>query len=55
MAIGIVRPIVTVPQGLDLSAFTTTRPSTAISTTMMPSTATSAVNPATGPISSFAI
>ena len=43
------------PQGLDLSAFTTTSASTAISTIMMPSTATSAVNPATGPISSFAI
>ena len=47
--------MVTVPHGLDLSAFTTTSASTEISTTMMPSTATSAVMPATGPISSFAI
>ena len=54
-AIGIVSPMVTVPHGLDLSALTTTRPSTAMSTTMIPSTATSAVKPATGPISSFAI
>ena len=43
------------PHGLALSAFTTTSASTAISTIMMPSTATSAVYPATGPISSFAI
>ena len=55
IAIGIVRPIVTMPHGLDLSAFTTTSASTASSTIMMPSTATSAVMPATGPISSFAI
>ena len=43
------------PQGLDLSALTTTSASTASSTTMMPSTATSAVMPAIGPISSRAI
>ena len=54
-AIGIVRPTVTTPHGLSPSAFTTTSASTAISTIMMPSTAISAVNPATGPISSFAI
>ena len=55
IAIGIVRPIVTVPHGLALSALTTTSASTASSTIMMPSTATSAVTPATGPISSRAI
>ena len=55
IAIGIVSPIVTVPHGLDFNAFTTTSANTAISTIMMPSTATSAVYPATGPISSFAI
>src|SRR6185437_14925272 len=54
-ATGMVRPIVTVPHGLDLRALTTTRASTASSTIMMPSTATSAVTPATGPISSRAI
>ena len=43
IAIGIVSPIVTTPHGLCLSAFTTTSASTAINTTMMPSTATSAV------------
>jgi hypothetical protein len=43
------------PHGLFPSAFTTTSASTAISTSMMPSTATRAVKPATGPISSLAI
>ena len=42
-AIGIVRPIVTMPHGLDLSALTTTSPSTAMRMIMMPITATSAV------------
>src|SRR5688500_19225888 len=37
------------------SDLTTTSASTEMSTIMMPSTATSAVKPATGPISSFAI
>ncbi len=50
-----VSPIVTSPQGLDLSALTTMSASTASSTIMMPSTATNAVAPATGPISSRAI
>ena len=47
--------MVTVPHGLARSAFTTTSASTAMSTIMMPSTATSAVMPATVPISSLAI
>ena len=55
MAIGIVRPIVTIPHGLARSALTTISASTAISTIMMPSVATSAVKPPTGPISSLAI
>ena len=54
-AIGMVRPIVTTPHGLAASAFTTTSASTAMSTIMMPRIATSAVMPATGPISSRAI
>ena len=44
IAIGIVSPIVTMPQGLDLSAFTTISASTASRTIMIPSTATSAVD-----------
>ena len=55
IAIGIVRPSVTVPHGLARSALTTTSASTAIRMIMIPSIATSAVKPATGPISSFAI
>ncbi len=47
--------MVTVPHGLARSAFTTTSASTEMRTIMMPSTATSAVSPATGPISSLAI
>ena len=48
-AIGIVRPTVTMPHGLSPSALTTISASTAISTIMMPSTATSAVKPGDGP------
>ena len=55
IAIGIVSPMVTVPQGLCCSAFTTTRASTEMRMIMMPSTATSAVVPATRPISSRAM
>ena len=44
-AIGIVSPIVTTPHGLDASALTTTSASTAISTTIIPRIATSAVVP----------
>jgi hypothetical protein len=55
IAIGMVSPMVTVPHGLALSAFTTTRARTEMRTIMMPSTATRAVKPATVPISSFAI
>jgi hypothetical protein len=50
-----VSPTVTVPHGDSASALTTTSAITEMSTTMMPSTATSAVVPATGPISSRAI
>ena len=55
MAIGIDKPIVTVPHGLSRNAFTTTRASTEIRMIMMPRMETSAVAPATVPISSFAI
>ena len=55
MAIGIDRPIVTVPHGLSRSAFTTTSASTEIKMIMMPRMDTSAVAPATVPISSLAI
>ena len=55
IAIGIVRPSVTVPHGLARSALTTISASTAMRMIMMPNVATSAVNPAIGPISSFAI
>ena len=55
MAIGIDKPIVTVPHGLSRSAFTTTSASTEIRMIMMPRMETSAVAPATVPISSLAI
>ena len=55
IAIGIVAPTVNVPHGLCRSAFTTTSARTAIRITMMKKTPTSAANPPTGPISSFAI
>jgi len=55
IAMGMVRPMVTVPHGLCCSAFTTTSASTEMRMIMMPSTATSAVAPATGPISSRAM
>ena len=47
-AIGIVSPIVTTPHGLDASALTTTSASTAISTTIIPRIATSAVDAGDG-------
>ena len=55
MAMGMVSPMVTVPQGLSRSAFTTTSASTEIRMIMIPRMATSATPPATGPISSRAI
>jgi len=55
IAIGTVAATVEVAHALCFIALTTTRPSTAIRITMMVSTPTSAVNPATGPISSEAM
>ena len=55
IAIGMVAAIVNVPHGLPLSAFTTTRPTTASRITMISSTVTSATKPPTLPISSRAI
>ncbi|MNY49509.1 hypothetical protein D3C86_1849410 [compost metagenome] len=54
-AIGMVMAMVKVPQGLVARALTTTRAKTASRITMIMSTATMAVKPATGPISSLAI
>ena len=54
-AIGMVQRMVNTPQGLPLSAFTTTSDSTASRMTMMASTATMASVPVTGPVSSLAI
>ena len=55
IAIGIVAATVEVAQVLCFIALTTTSPSTAIRITMIISTPTSAVKPATGPISSDAM
>ena len=55
IAIGTVAATVEVAQMLCFIALTTTRPSTAMRMTMIISTPISAMNPATGPISSRAI
>src|SRR5262249_29439350 len=54
-AIGMVQAIVNTPHGLSLSAFTTTRASTASRITMMASTATMVSTPVSVPVSSLAI
>jgi hypothetical protein len=54
-AMGMVAAMVKVPQGLPLSALTTTSPTTASRIIMISSTVASAVNPPILPISSRAI